>query len=230
MISDALKTIDTAFKDDSPQNTVARIKGILSTYGIETTEYWFESGVPGCHSVRVTVTGTVFGSNGKGVSRELALASGYGELMERLQIGRIFKGDRQKVGDVYSLKKSERNISAQELLQRNKTWYTRWSDLVHKMTGVKFTEEELLQQYTDKNGEVPVTSYYCVNTNSREYLPTELLNVYGTNGCAAGNTMEEAVVQAISEIVERQFSSYILAEQIPVADIPEQVLQSYPHA
>lgn len=229
MISQPITTIDTAFKDDTPQNTVARIKGILDHYGIQTTEFWFDSGVPGCHSVRVTVTGTVFGTNGKGVTRELALASGYGELMERLQIGRIFKGDRQKVGDISS-KKSEAQVNAESLLNKNMAWYTRLSEDARQITGVTISPEELLRQYTDQNGNVAVTSYYCINSGTREYLPTELLKIYGTNGCAAGNTTEEVLVQAISEIVERRFSSRILTEQIDVPDIPEEVLRSYPHA
>jgi ribosomal protein S12 methylthiotransferase accessory factor len=230
MIPHTITSIDTTYKDDSPRNTVAKIQGILDRYGIETSEYWFDSGVPGCYSVRVSVVGTVFGTNGKGVTEDLARASGYGELMERLQIGRIFKGDRQKIGDIYSNKKSERTISAQELLQRNKAWYTLLASATRKMTGEEVTEEDLLTQYTDKNGNVGVTSFYCINKKREEYLPTGMLNIYGTNGCAAGNTMEEAVVQAISEIVERSFSSWVLAERIAIPDIPESVLRSYPLA
>ena len=230
MISEPITSIDTTFKDDSPRNTVAKIQGILAAYGIETSEYWFDSGVPGCYSLRVTVVGTVFGTNGKGVTKDLARASGYGELMERLQIGRIFKGDRQKVGDIHANKKSERSISAQDLLIRNQKWYTLLAEAVRKMTGEAVTEAELLTQYTDKNGDVGVTSFYCVNQQRQEYLPTGMLNIYGTNGCAAGNTMEEAVVQAISEIVERSFSSQILAQRISIPDIPEDILRQYPLA
>ena len=90
MTMDNIQLIDSKYKDDSPINTVNRIKGILKEYGIETIECWNDSGVPYCHSLRVSVFGTDFGVNGKGVTEELALASGYGELMERLQLGRIF--------------------------------------------------------------------------------------------------------------------------------------------
>lgn len=230
MIPETITSIDTTFKDDSPRNTVAKIQGILSAYGIETSEYWFDSGVPGCYSLRVSVVGTVFGTNGKGVTKDLARASGYGELMERLQIGRIFKGDRQKVGDIYANKKSEQSVSAEELLDRNRNWYSLLAAATRKITGEEITEADLLKQYTDENGDVGVTPFYCVNKQCEEYLPTGMLNIYGTNGCAAGNTMEEAVVQAISEIVERRFSSYILSERIAIPDIPESTLRSYPLA
>ena len=78
---------DADFKDEKPVATVCRIKQILQALGIETREQWFDSSVPYCYSLRVSVVGTTFGVNGKGLTREFALASGYGELMERLQLG-----------------------------------------------------------------------------------------------------------------------------------------------
>ena len=98
MLQMGIGALDRTFKDDSPLDTVKKIKGILKSYGIETEEKWMDSGVPYCYSLRVSVYGTVFGTNGKGVTKELALASGYGELMERLQLGRILKSDQQKDG------------------------------------------------------------------------------------------------------------------------------------
>lgn len=220
--------LDSVFKDDTPQNTVARIKDILKANNIETTEKWNDSGVPNCYSVRVTVSGTVFGSNGKGVTEEFALASGYGELMERLQLGVIFKEDQQKSGDSY-LREEEQYKTVEELLSRNKKWYSHYADKVYQMTGETYTEEELLKQYADEEGKIPVREYYCVTTDSWEYLPSEmLLAVYTANGTAAGNTPEEALVQSISEIVERQYSIHILSKGIVVPTVPEEVLRTYP--
>lgn len=218
---------DSSFKDDTPVNTVQRIKGILASYGIETAEEWFESGVPYCYSVRVSVFGTEFGTNGKGVTKEFALASGYGELMERLQIGNILKFGQQKDGTASAQSSSDTVLPAKELLERNKKWYCAYAKNLETMTGVKLTEEEILAPYIDENGNVPVTAFYCVSTQTEEYLPTQLLRtVYTTNGCAAGNTMEEALVQAISEIQERHISSKIVAGRMEVPDVPEEVLRS----
>jgi len=231
MIQETITILDTAFKDDSPRNTVERIKGVLKVYDIETVEHWYESGVPSCYSLRVSVLGTVFGVNGKGVTRELALASGYGELMERLQLGRVFKCDHQKSGGLYCNSQNDTYLPAVELLDRNRKWYSLFAQKAKQLTGTELTEEYLLKQYADAKGNVPVTPFYCVNTQTWEYLPTTLLNsVYTTNGCAAGNTMEEALVQAISEIAERHFSSRILLEGIVVPEVPESVLRSYPIA
>lgn len=231
MIPETFSIIDTKFKDDSPLNTVARIKGILDSYGIKTIDKWEETGVPGCFSLRVSVQGTSFSSFGKGVTKELAMASGYGELIERMQIGRIFKSDRQKSVGPYSTQTNLHLLPVAELLARNRAWYTTYTEQVQKLTGVTLTEEDLLKQYINSDGVVPSTAFYCVNKKTQEYLPTTLLNaVYTTNGCAAGNTMEEALVQAISEIVERHVSMKILLEGIPVPDVPEDTLRSYPLA
>ena len=228
MTMDNIQLIDSKYKDDSPINTVNRIKGILKEYGIETIECWNDSGVPNCFSLRVSVFGTDFGVNGKGITEDLALASGYGELMERLQLGRIFKGDQQKDGASYSFFVSDDYISQDELLVKNKKLYSIYAKKSEEITGDKITPIEILNQYHDNNGNIPVTSFYCVNSKQYEYIPTALLNsVYTTNGCAAGNTLEEAVVQAISEIVERNVSTYIINNNIIVPNIPDDVLRNY---
>lgn len=227
MTSEMIPIIDTVFKDDTPLNTVNRIKDILNHYGIQTVEHWNQTGVPYCYSLRVSVFGTAFGTNGKGVTKELALASGYGELMERLQLGRIFKEEQQKGGDLYTRNVADGYFSDKELLRRNKKWYSLLAHQAEQQTGIKLSEENILKQYCDEHGNTPVTSFYCLNTQTQEYLPAELANyVYTANGCAAGNTMEEAIVQAISEIVERHVSMHILSSGIAVPDIPEEVLRS----
>ena len=79
--------VDAEYKDSSPVQTVNRIKCILDDYGIETEEIWLETNVPYCYALSVVEKNTGFRVNGKGLTREFALASGYGEFMERLQLG-----------------------------------------------------------------------------------------------------------------------------------------------
>lgn len=228
MIPKDIPIVDAAFKDDTPVNTVKRIKKILKAYGIETEEKWNESGVPSCFSLRVGVYGTDFGTNGKGVTKEFAFASAYGELMERLQLGKIFREDQQKDDNLGSSDLVDAKVPAKELLEKNRNWYTLLSKKVLAQTGLEVSEENILSRCSDKNGNVSVTSFYCINTQTMEYFPTALLNsVYITNGCAAGNTMEEAIVQAISEIVERNTSMRILTEGISIPEVPEEVLRGY---
>lgn len=220
---------DASFKDATPQDTIQRIKNILTDHGIETQVRWNNTQVPFCYSVRVNVAGTTFGTNGKGVTEEFALASGYGELMERLQLGYIFRHDQQKGENVAMDEGQGRCISATELLGRNRKWYSLYAAELQQNAGITMTEEALLAQYADDQGQVEVTPYYCVTTDCVEYIPTKLRKtVYATNGCAAGNTMEEAMVQAISEIVERNYKCRILRDHISVPDIPDEVLRTFP--
>jgi YcaO-like protein with predicted kinase domain len=222
---------DASFKDATPQATIARIKGILANHGIETEVVWNESGVPYCHSLRVNVCGTSFGTCGKGVSEEFALASGYGELMERLQLGHIFRPDQQKGSNLSVDMSQDEMVPAAQLLERNRKWYSLYAREVLRATGSAISEEALLEQYTDENGMVAVTPYYCVNTGTTEYLPTTMRKAaYTANGCAAGNSPEEAMVQAFSEIVERNFKCKILSESISTPEIPQEVLKSFPIA
>lgn len=73
------------YKEVSPMETVTKLKIILKKLGILTNENWQEKSSVGTYSLRVTFAGTNKGANGKGVSREYAMASAYAELFERYQ-------------------------------------------------------------------------------------------------------------------------------------------------
>ena len=80
-----MRYIDEKFKENPPGETVDRLKRILGSIGIETVARSFPSGIENCHSVRVSAKMGFPGQNGKGVTEEFALASGYAEFAERLQ-------------------------------------------------------------------------------------------------------------------------------------------------
>lgn len=220
---------NTGCKDAQPQDTVRRIRDILRRQNIVTEEQWNTSGVPYCHSVRIRIAGTPFGANGKGVTRELALASGYGELMERLQLGYLVKTAGQKAAVQEETAAEDPLMPLDSLLSGGD--FSKYAALSQQATGTPITEEALLRQYADARGNIPVTSFYSVAQGRQVFLPSALRrSIYTTNGCAAGNTLEEAMVQAISEIVERHYKSRILAEKIPLPDIDEDALRRCPIA
>jgi|GEM_PF-2613639 len=73
------------YRECSPRETVERVRGILSGLRLLPVESeWRRSGEV-FFSLRLSLPGTSVGVNGKGVTPEYALASAYGELMERLQ-------------------------------------------------------------------------------------------------------------------------------------------------
>ena len=224
-------TTDVSCKDALPQDTVAKIRSILKENGIETEERWNESNVPYCHSLRINISGTIFGSNGKGTCREFTLASGYGELIERLQLGHIWRSKLSVENGASSSELQSMLIPVDSLLDRHAPWFDAYAETANKCTDEAMTAEDIIRQYADKEGNIRVTPFYCVTTQSEEYLPTSLCStVYITSGGAAGNTMEEAMVQAFSEIVERRHKLQVITERISTPRIPEEVLQACPIA
>ena len=220
-----------SYKDESPANTVKRIKGILQAYHVKTTETWWDTGAPHCYIVSIRVDGTNFRTTGKGLTKELALASGYGELMERFQLGYIGRADVQKDGVLSTNDTQTEIVDAKTLLERNRKWYALMSDRLQHYVGNKYSPEDILMQYADQDGNVLCTPYYCITTDSKEYLPLALRKAaYTASGCASGNTVEEAIVHALSEIVERYCLVKIASDNLSLPDIPETVLREFTYA
>ena len=215
---------DAQFKDASPVKTVEKILGILQENGIETEEFWFESNVPYCHALRISILGTSFSVNGKGLTREFARASGYGELMERLQLGFTGAPGMQKDGS-YSFDETKYPPIPRNQLQGQR--YEKLAQRLADFTDIRLTPQELLQQFATEQDTIPCVPCYNITTATPDFFPNDIrLKVYGSNGCAAGNSMEEAIVQALSEIVERHHQNHILLNNLTPPDVPEEVLQT----
>ena len=75
------------YKEVAPEETVKKLKGLLEKLGIEVEEKWSNESSVGTYSLRIHIKGTDMGQNGKGMTREFAMASGYAEFFERLQNG-----------------------------------------------------------------------------------------------------------------------------------------------
>ena len=227
-ILDINQLIDTDFKDESPTATVENIKRILKKHKLETEELWSDSKVPYCYSLSVIIKGTSFSVNGKGLTREFALASGYGELMERLQLGYVGKRAVQKDGIYSSNDALAKKIPAKTLLENNRNCYERIASRLKEWNGTVITPEEVIMQYADSNGNVFSTPFINLTNGRTEYFPLDLRkNIYTSNGCAAGNTTEEALVQALSEIVERYYRLKITSQKISTPIIPDEKLKRY---
>jgi ribosomal protein S12 methylthiotransferase accessory factor len=61
------------------------------------------------------------------------------------------------------------------------------------------------------------------------YFPSNLIdNLFLSNGMSAGNTLAEAQVQCLSEILERAVKREILEGEMSLPDVPHEVLAKYP--
>lgn len=229
MEQNAPNIIDVHLKDASPMATVEKIRSIVASCGLTTKERWFESGTPYCYSNQISIPGTTFYTNGKGLTRELALASGYGELIERLQVGFIYGPTPLKDEDFALRDDRFEMIPVEQLLQEHPDWYQRVADILTGSTGEILTPAELLGRFTTRDSMMSVAPFLELHTNKKVYFPRLLWKLaYSSNGCAAGNSPEEALVQAISEIVERNHMIRIVRHGLALPEIPEEELKKYP--
>lgn len=227
-MTETAEIIDRQCKDCSPLATVERIQSILKENGIQADLHWNKSGVPYCYSNRLTIPGTTFQSNGKGLTEDLALASAYGELIERLQVGFIYGPTSLKDGDFAIDDPKFDLIPGSYLLESNRDWYQRMANVLLDSTGETILPEQLVGQCATREGLVSVTPYFDLTTSQKVSFPTLLRKrIYGSNGCAAGNTPEEALVQGISEVVERNHQIRIVKEGLALPEIPDEFLKKY---
>lgn len=189
-------TIYSIYKDDLAKNTVNCIKKLLKNYCINVKEEYTAVDKEKkllCPSVRIQIENTTIGSNGKGTSYENALASGYGEFMERLQNLWLIKC----------------NVPDLKLIDKK--------NIHHNLLGE--TQIDIEQE------KIPTLPYYSVKYNCITNIPQYLIS--STNGFAAGNTYEEAIVQGLSEICERYVMKKILVNKVSLPDIPKELYMKY---
>lgn len=231
--SDIMPYIDEKFKETQPELTVERIKGILKDLGIEIQEYWNDSGIDNCQSLNIsTKDGSLF-SNGKGITKEFARASAYGEFIERLQSG-LFLYKYQSINrdpdmHLHTFAPDAKYMTELELIQNGE-----WMDHIIDAYGSSLTRAKLAQQckmYACSDVKILTVPYYSLFEDKYVYLPTGFVEqMYSANGCCVGNTREEAWVHALSEIMERRGSIALLTGGKAAKPIPDYVLQRYPTA
>ena len=228
-----MQYIDEKFKDRNPADTVALIQSILENLGVETVEYWNESGVENCHSLNLCAKAGAPSSNGKGVTREFARASAYAEFIERLQGGLHFYKNQSIIRDpelnIHAYAPDARYMTEKELVENGE-----WMDyLIEKATTPGVTRESIAQKCrvfacADEDS-ILTLPFYSLFEDKYVYLPIAFVDqVYASNGCCAGNTREEAWVHAFSEILERNASVSTLMGGGAVPRIPEEVIEKFP--
>ena len=221
-------------KERAPQDTIFEIQRLLNKAGVFTTLQWVESRYNGVSSNRVQLYPTELGTNGKGTDRLYATASAYAELMERIQNNLLaFRTEwPEEVGDEeFITQPDERVMSIDEILAQNDPFM---HELFRKL-GLFFLPQkkafltaaaETYEHRTD--GTMLTVPYALLNENRVVWLPDILVReLYGSNGMAAGNTMEEAMVQGISEIFERYVNKKLIRGECVRPEIPDEALKPY---
>lgn len=215
------------YKETSPEKTVKRIKEILKNYGVEVEEKWTKKSSVGTYSLRLCIKGTNLGQNGKGMTKEFAMASAYAEFLERYQNGILVFRQEQPTADlpfIYSA--DEKSLSIEKLMLQhdsfmNQIYINNEKECPDKM--------RLLEEILGKGNQVVCLPHYSVKGKKVVYIPHVLsCHLIGTNGMCAGNTPEEAMIEGISEILERYVTMQLIYQKIALPEIPDSYLEKFP--
>lgn len=223
-------------KDLNPLKTIKRIKDILADLGIMTGEYW-TSQYDRLYSVSICVFGTTLTADGKGISAELALASGYGELIERLQ-NFHFDGMKMDTGGEarlyggFCFAPDEKRLSMDEILDCEDSWakvFTLNAKLREEKADILNEWVNSVDSYDAVYPDFFSLPFINIRSGRIQYLPKVMLHVlYGSNGMCAGNTPEEALVHGFSEVMERYAHIAVANRGIIPPTIPDSYIEQYP--
>lgn len=224
------------YKEKKPSETVEKVKSILNNLGIEVEEKWSDKSSVNTYSLRICIKGTDIGQNGKGMTREFAMASGYAEFLERLQNGMMrFRIEKPSKDLPFSNVPDEKNFKVKEYIEKNNSFLNNILKQNGKGNSSKCEKEEFLMkilngQYMDNNEKTyTYIPYYSVKNKEIQYIPDKLFSyLYDTNGMCAGNSKEEALIEGISEVLERYTAMKIFKEKICLPEIPDEYIKTFP--
>ncbi|MBD8573909.1 OsmC domain/YcaO domain-containing protein [Pseudomonas syringae] len=239
--ADALLLLDPACdastyiagKDLPLEQTIANMSAILAGLGMKIEVASWRNIVPNVWSLHIRdAHSPMCFTNGKGATKEGALASALGEFIERLNCN-FFYNDQFWGEDI---------ANAAFVHYPDERWF---------QPGPKGAlPADILDEYClaiyNPDGELRGTHLYDTNSGNTKrgicslpfvrqsdgevvYFPSNLIeNLYLSNGMSAGNTLAEAQVQCLSEIFERAVKREILESEMALPDVPQEVLAKYP--
>ncbi|WP_439821244.1 OsmC domain/YcaO domain-containing protein [Pseudomonas sp. HLG18] len=220
-------------KDLPLEQTIANMSGILADLGMKIEIASWRNIVPNVWSLHIRdAHSPMCFTNGKGSTKEGALASALGEFIERLNCN-FFYNDQFWGLDL---------ANAPFVHYPDERWFKPGSN--------DELPSEILDPYCLKiyNRDGELRGSHLIDTNSGNeqrgivslpfvrqsdgevvYFPSNLIeNLYLSNGMSAGNTLAEAQVQCLSEIFERAVKREIIEGEFALPDVPQEVLAKYP--
>ena len=222
-----------AGKDLPLEQTIANMSGILASLGMKIEIASWRNLVPNVWSLHIRdAHSPMCFTNGKGATKESALASALGEFIERMNCNHFYNDQfwGEDIGN------------AAFVHYPNERWF--------KPGRKDALPAGILDEYCRQiyNPDDELRGSHLVDTNSGNvqrgicslpyvrqsdgevvYFPANLIdNLFLSNGMSAGNTLAEAQVQCLSEIFERAVKREILEGEIALPDVPHEVLAKYP--
>jgi ribosomal protein S12 methylthiotransferase accessory factor len=219
-------------KDLPLEQTIANMSGILANLGIRIEIASWRNIIPNVWSLHIRdAQSPMCFTNGKGATKESALASALGEYIERLSNNHFYAESFW----------GEDIANSSFVHYPNERWFKPGPE---DELPIGILDEYCLPIY---NFDGELRGSHLIDTNSgnvqrgicslpyvrqsdREvvYFPSNLIeNLFASNGMSAGNTLAEAQVQCLSEIFERTVKREILEREITLPDVPYDVLSKF---
>jgi ribosomal protein S12 methylthiotransferase accessory factor len=222
-----------AGKDLPLEQSIANMSSLLAGLGIKIEIASWRNIIPHVWSLHIRdAHSPMCFTNGKGSTKESALASALGEYIERLSNNHFYAGAFW----------GEEIANSAFVHYPNEQWF--------KSGPKDALPAEILDAYClaiyNPDGELRGSHLIDTNSGNMErgicslpfvrqcdgevvYFPSNLIeNLFVSNGMSAGNTLAEAQVQCLSEIFERAVKREILEGEICLPDVPQDVLAKYP--
>jgi ribosomal protein S12 methylthiotransferase accessory factor len=220
-------------KDLPLEQTIANMSAVLAGLGMKIEIASWRNLVPNVWSLHIRdAHSSMCFTNGKGATKESALASALGEFIERMNCNHFYT----------------HQFWGEDIANAAFVHYPdeRWFKPGRKDALPAGMLDEYCRQIYNPDGEL--RGSHLVDTNSGNvqrgicalpyvrqsdgelvYFPTNLIdNLYLSNGMSAGNTLAEAQVQCLSEIFERAVKREILEGELALPDVLPDVLAKYP--
>ncbi len=203
--------LDFRYKERTPIETIQIIKDFFKEKGFTLDlekESQSEAETYSCHIKLYFEDDFIMFSNGKGATKDLALASGYAEMYERF-CNRIkiytqknlytkFKNVNQKCYG-YKIHPEEKVMTYEDAVLNEPIINKYFSILSNNNDKIK---EHILRSIC--NDEFLGLPYNNIITNEKKFIDPQLvLRFNNSTGMCAGNTFEEAFNEGFSEILER---------------------------
>ena len=219
-------------KDRDLESSIESMLDKLRSLDIEIVQASWLNPVPNVYSVHIRdrECGLMF-TNGKGASHKACLASALGEYFERLSCNYFF-------ADYYLGEEFANNAFVHYPDER---WFHIEGDSLPE--GLL---DQALWNYYDPDKQLKPEQIFDTNSGSGRrgicalpyrrqkddqtiWFPVNIIgNIYVSNGMSAGNTANEARVQALSEVFERYVKNTIIAEGICLPEVPREVIKRFP--
>jgi YcaO-like protein with predicted kinase domain len=228
--------MNRVYKEATTSETIFKIKDLLNKAGILVYESLVNNPHKGIYSTRTQTLQSQgnIGQNGKGVTLKYALASGYAELIERLENECISGGRALPITFLKRLKEEfgyyffpdEKMISEKEFLSLPSYVL----DDIFSSTPKNEREKQIhtyFKQLKEKGLDgciaIPFKDF---TTNEIIYLPYNILYILvGSNGMAAGNSINEAIFQGTCELYERYAAALVYYNRLTPPTIPQNEIQ-----